>query len=83
MKKLSPLKQIRQYCLSCCGGSTKEVSCCPSTDCELWELRFGMSRTAAIRRKGRGSESLFDKEALTEGLMPRTDEKYPESKETA
>jgi len=45
MKKLTPLRAIRKFCLSCLGGSTKEVSTCsgndPSCDCPLWIYRFG------------------------------------------
>ena len=28
MKRLSPLKAIRMFCLECCGGSSKEVAAC-------------------------------------------------------
>jgi len=66
-KRPSPLKQIRQHCLSCCGGSTKEVSCCPITDCELWELRFGKGRKAVLSQKGKEFEKYFDKNNLRKG----------------
>lgn len=36
----NPIKAIRQCCLDCCGGSSKEVEMCVS-DCALREFRFG------------------------------------------
>lgn len=72
-EKRSPMKKIRQHCLSCCGGSTKEVRYCPSVDCHLWEFRFGKSRKAAIRQLGASmNESLF-----------REGEKYAPDKSTS
>lgn len=47
---VSLAKSIRQYCLQCCNGSMQEVRLCPSTDCRLWEWRFGVRpQTAALR----------------------------------
>ncbi len=38
---LTPMKAIRAKCLDCCCGSSEEVKQCPSTDCPLYEYRFG------------------------------------------
>lgn len=43
-------KAIRQHCLQCCGDSAQEVKLCPSTDCRLWEWRFGVRPETALRR---------------------------------
>lgn len=41
-KRKSPLKDIRDHCLECMGGSPKEVAECPSKEyCHLWPYRFG------------------------------------------
>lgn len=40
-KKFTPLRAIRQQCLDCCGGSTKEVRSCTGKDCSLYPYRFG------------------------------------------
>ena len=68
-KKTSPIKKIRLHCLSCCGGSIKEVRCCPATNCELWDLRFGMSPKAFIRLRGKKGNNLLDKSNLEEGAQ--------------
>lgn len=39
--RISPLTAIRRNCVSCVGGSYKEVDRCASFDCHLWEFRFG------------------------------------------
>jgi hypothetical protein len=36
-----PLRQIRQFCLECVGGSVAEVASCTGVKCPLWEMRFG------------------------------------------
>ena len=56
----SPLKQIRRFCLDCCGGSTKSIRFCHSVDCTLWYLRFGKYPRTFVREKGKKSEQLFD-----------------------
>ena len=61
------LKRIRLHCLACCGDSTKEVRFCPATDCELWPLRFGSGRKAAIRRLGKAGKDLLDETNFLEG----------------
>lgn len=37
----SPLKAIRQHCLSCCRGSFAEVRACSATACPLYAFRLG------------------------------------------
>lgn len=37
----SPLKSIRQYCKTCCGGSSMEIALCPSVGCPLHPFRMG------------------------------------------
>jgi hypothetical protein len=34
---------IREMCVSCMGGSTKEVALCTSVCCPLWVFRFGIN----------------------------------------
>ena len=41
MKKLTPLKAVRKYCLWCMNDQEIEVKLCPSKDCPLFFLRFG------------------------------------------
>lgn len=37
----SPLKTIREYCLTCCCESAYEVKACPAKDCKLYAYRLG------------------------------------------
>lgn len=39
--RLTPMKAIRQKCLDCSCGSSKEVSLCPIKNCPLYGYRFG------------------------------------------
>ena len=48
-KSLTPLKAIRQHCLSC-NITAHEVKLCPCTDCPLFTYRFGKNPA----RKGIG-----------------------------
>lgn len=41
MKKLTPMKAIRQKCLECSCGSSKEVSLCTIKTCALYAYRSG------------------------------------------
>lgn len=46
MKKLTPIKSIRKFCVNCMGGSFKEIKdCCgelvPEETCVLAYFRFG------------------------------------------
>jgi hypothetical protein len=38
---LTPLRAIRNNCLSCCNGSKSEVALCPARSCSSWPFRFG------------------------------------------
>lgn len=46
------LAVIRQYCLSCSGGSRKEVEQCPIRNCPLYAYRTNraMGRAAAPKK---------------------------------
>lgn len=50
MIHLTPLKTIRNYCLQCAGGHSKEVRYCSSAECPLYFYRFGSNP----HRKGIG-----------------------------
>lgn len=39
--RLSPLKSVRLYCKTVCGGSAKEVRLCTTAECPLYAYRFG------------------------------------------
>lgn len=41
MKKLTPMKAIRQKCLDCCNGQMKEVRSCTVKNCPLFAFRNG------------------------------------------
>jgi hypothetical protein len=45
---LTPLRAIRNKCLSCCNGSTSEVALCSVTSCPFWSFRFGHKPTDEI-----------------------------------
>ena len=40
-KRLTPIKAIRQHCLSCSAGYASEVRNCAITDCALYPYRLG------------------------------------------
>ena len=40
-KPTSPLRAIRQFCLSCCKESQQEVRLCPAEECPLHAFRMG------------------------------------------
>ena len=50
VKEITPMKAIRQHCLSCSGGSPKEVADCIIKDCSLYPYRFGR-RPQTIKKK--------------------------------
>jgi len=52
-KRLSPLRAIREKCIDCSGGSTKEVKLCVIPDCPLYPFRLGKnpSRVGIGNRK--------------------------------
>ena len=41
MKKLTPMRAIRQKCLECSNGSNMEVRECPIKKCPLYPYRSG------------------------------------------
>jgi len=41
MRRLTPVKAIRHFCISCSGHSTLEVRLCPAQNCELYPYRLG------------------------------------------
>ena len=42
MEKItSPLKAIKAFCVDCMGGQVTYVKDCTSTNCPLYEFRFG------------------------------------------
>lgn len=41
MAKLTPMRAIRQKCLECSAGSTKEIKRCPVLKCALYAYRSG------------------------------------------
>ncbi|MDA7857944.1 hypothetical protein N9A72_00440 [bacterium] len=56
MKKLTPVKAIRQYCIECCNNQKLEVRLCTvAKDCPLYLLRMGKrprdSRPLKVIRK--------------------------------
>ena len=69
MKQDKPkaLKRIRENCLECSGGTHKEAKLCPVIGCPLWQLRFGCSPKAAVRRLGEGGSDFLDESCFIEG----------------
>ncbi len=59
MKKLTPVRAIRQYCLDCSGFQPKEARLCPATDCPLFTYRLG--KNPARKRCGSGDELMLEK----------------------
>jgi hypothetical protein len=51
MAKITPIKAIRKKCLECSGGSSKEVKCCPITNCPLYLYRFGRRPTEQEKKE--------------------------------
>ena len=50
---LSPMKQIRVYCVEICqGGSMKNVRLCEDSDCPLFAFRFGKKPQTIVRVRG-------------------------------
>lgn len=41
MRKMTPMRAIREKCRDCTCGQTKEIRLCPIKDCPLWLFRFG------------------------------------------
>jgi hypothetical protein len=55
MKKMTPLKAIKAYCLDCCNDNAREVTLCPSSNCPLYNFRKGrnmnVTRTMSDEQK--------------------------------
>ena len=47
---------IRENCVDCCGGSTKEVELCPIKTCPLFLHRFGKDPAPAKGGKWHGKK---------------------------
>ena len=62
-KHRNPVKVIRDKCLDCCCGSSKEVELCPVGKCPLHPFRFGKN---PYREKREVSEEV--KQAARERL---------------
>lgn len=63
----SPLRQIRKFCIDCCGESPKAIQFCCSLDCALWYLRFGKYPTAYVKLSGNKFKGLFDQSNFKSG----------------
>lgn len=59
-RRTSITRTIRAKCLSCSGGSTREVRLCPDASCPLWPWRMGVSPKTLRRRQ----PELLDPEAV-------------------
>lgn len=59
MKRITPLKAIRQKCLDCCAFQINEVRVCPSVDCPLWKFRLGKHPFTKKNEKNPFLEPLF------------------------
>lgn len=62
IKKLTPIKAIRKYCLGCSAGSTKEVRLCPCIKCFLYPYRMGIRPTTYKKRQARKGVTVVEKE---------------------
>jgi hypothetical protein len=47
----NPVKAIRAHCIDCSGGSLKEVSVCPMTECPLYPFRLGKNTFRKVIKK--------------------------------
>lgn len=77
-KRLTPLKSIRRFCLSC-AGRPSEVRRCPSTECALFIFKMGRNPL----RKGvgwvRSSKKAFSISDLdTGGGLAEMDRRKPD-----
>ena len=71
---LTPLQAIRQKCLDCCCGYSREVARCPFETCSLYPFRSGKNpRRAGITNNGSFSSKTnglprdFSHEDVSEG----------------
>ena len=63
----SPLRQIRKFCIDCCGKSTKTLQFCCSLDCPLWHLRFGKFPATYINQRSNKHAGLFNRNNFKSG----------------
>jgi len=63
MRRRTPIKAIRAYCLDCCGNNPNEVRLCVTSHCALFHYRFG---------KRPGKEHRDEAEVLTPVKAIRT-----------
>jgi hypothetical protein len=69
--RFTVMKAIRFRCLDCMVGNEAEVARCESTDCSLWEFRFGKNPTSEMAEKAKSVKVLGrDKELWEPKLKP-------------
>jgi hypothetical protein len=66
---MTPLKAIRGKCLDCCCGQANEVKLCPSTDCPLYEYRFGKGAKKELSEEKRAELSERMKRLREDGKL--------------
>lgn len=66
--RITRSKAIRLKCLNCCCYQAKEVALCPSTNCPLWNYRFGYEVDSEGKRivRRNGSKNAFQNVNLKE-----------------
>jgi len=69
MTKGKILKQIREFCLDCMGGSSQEVLNCTTPKCSLYDFRQGKDPYPS-RKRGFGSKSIVQSIEKTESERP-------------
>ena len=62
---MTPMKAIRAKCLDCMYDSAKEVRLCPSTNCSLFQYRFGKNPA----RAGIGKKNLSNADSLDDSSL--------------
>jgi hypothetical protein len=71
--RLSPLKSVRLYCKTVCGGSAKEVRLCTTADCPLYAYRMGKNpsrRAKWVGPRSRKGRFLPKSDRATGGSLP-------------
>lgn len=63
VKRLTPIRAIRERCLDCAGGTAAEVRLCPAVECPLHQYRFGRNPA----RAGLGNGASFRSEGGSPG----------------
>ena len=54
--KRDVMKAIREKCMDCCCGQTKEVKMCPSKNCPLYPYRMGKDESARRKKSSEDDE---------------------------